>query len=266
MKIGCCGGIAQAQALKEAGFEYLEVNVQQLLKGDEDDAAWAKQAPDVDALPLPLEAANCLVPGHHKLVGPTRDLATLKSYMQRVTKRAKQLGISRLVLGSGGARQRPDDVPYAVAFEQIAEFARVAGDCAAAHDIVIVIEHLNGKECNMIVKLEEEARLIAAAAHPAVAALVDSYHFGLESEGSASFALIAKDLQHAHVAEPVNRVEPGAHGSSGFDFVGFFADLRRAGYDQRVSFEGKWSAGPEVSAPRCVAAIREAWDAAGDAI
>ena len=45
-----------------------------------------------------------------------------KDILRRVAKRAERLGIQRLVLGSGGARKRPDGVTETQAFEHIAEF------------------------------------------------------------------------------------------------------------------------------------------------
>jgi len=266
MRFGCCGGIDSASMFKDAGFDFLEVNIQQVLRGDDDDAAWSAGAPDADALPIQIEAANCLVPGHHPIVGPQRDLGVLDTYMQRVARRARSLGIERLVFGSGGARKRPDGVDEDTAFAHLVEFAKLAGDACAAHGVTLVVEHLNAKECNTIVRLEEEARLIAAADKPSVRALVDTYHYGLEGEHDATLALVLPTLAHVHVAEPHGRFEPGAHGDSdeAFDFVGFFGQLRAAGYDQRISFEGKWSGDDTAAlAAKTNAFVRHAWAAAG---
>ena len=159
MRIGCCGGIEQAAEVRAAGFDFLEVNVQTVLQGDLPDDQWRRTAPDPAKLPLPIEAANCLVPGNHPLLGPKRDLKALKIYLQRVAERAQRLGISRLVFGSGGARRRPDDLaPDAVA-PQLAEFVRLAGDVCGRHGIVLTIEHLNAGETNTVNKLAQALSL-----------------------------------------------------------------------------------------------------------
>lgn len=265
MRLGCCGGIGDAAKFKAAGFEYLEVGVQGVLKGLETDEAWAAGAPDVDALPLPVEAANGLVPASLPIVGPERDLGALKQYMERVTSRAKKLGIQRLVFGSGGARKRPEGVDEATALEQIVEFCRVAGDACAKHDLLLVIEHLNRSETNTINSLAQERELMERAGHPAVAALVDSYHYGVENDSEEDLLSLSGRLHHVHVAEPVDRVQPGAHGAFGesekaWDFEHFFCLLRKMGYRERVSFEGRWTGPVEEVGPACVAMLRKAWN------
>src|SRR5690625_2069721 len=100
MRLGCCGSIEQAGMLKDAGFDFLEVAVGPVLMGQAEDAAWADAAKAAAGSALPIEAANCLVPGSLPVVGPQRDVAALTQYMQRVAKRAGQVGIQRLVFGS----------------------------------------------------------------------------------------------------------------------------------------------------------------------
>ena len=264
MRLGCCGGIGDAGKIRDAGFEFLEVGVQGVLKGLEDDAAWSASAPDFDALPLPIEAANVLVPGSLPLIGGGRDVAALRQYMERVARRAKTVGIERIVFGSGGARKRPDDVDEATAMAELAEFCGIAGDALAKHDVVLVIEHLNRKETNTINTLAQERELMDRVNHPAVAALVDTYHFGLENDSEADLLSLGHRLKHVHVAEVVDRIQPGGHedASKRYDFEHFFCVLRKMGYRERVSFEGKWTGPVEEVGAACVKFLREAWASA----
>lgn len=268
MRLGCCASIDDAAKLKAAGFEFLEVGVQNVLKGQEDDATWSANAPKVEALPLPIEAANGLVPASLPIVGPQRDLAALKQYMHRVCDRAGKIGIRRLVFGSGGARRRPDGVDDATAFDHIVDFCRIAGDAAAPRGVTIVIEHLNRGETNTINSLAQELELMDRVDHPAVMALVDSYHYGKESETDNALLALGHRLKHVHVAEVVNRCQPGGNGPFGttpdaFDFETFFALLRKIGYRERVSFEGKWTKPVEEIGPATVELLKSAWQNAG---
>jgi sugar phosphate isomerase/epimerase len=237
--------------------------VQQLLKGEADDAEWSAGLADLDACPLPIEAANCLVPGSLPIVGPERDVAPLKQYMQRVTQRAAKVGIQRMVFGSGGARKRPDDTPEDEAFKQIVEFAKIAADAAMAAGVVIVVEHLRQAETNTINSLADELRLIEAVDSPHLKALVDSYHMGIEGDSDEDLLALDGHLQHVHVAEPSGRHQPGkpAEGEP-YDWEHFCCLLRKLGYDQRISFEGKWSGEVADEAGPMIQRLREAWDAA----
>src|SRR5690606_16491199 len=162
--------------VKAAGFDFIEVGVQPVLQGQLADAEWVKTAPDPAKLPLPIEAANGLVPASLPIVGPERNLHALRQYLERVTRRAKQVGITRLVFGSGGARKRPEGVDAATAAEHIAEFADMATDMCGDQGIILVIEHLNAGETNTLNKLHEAKELCDRIGKSALMVLVDSYH------------------------------------------------------------------------------------------
>ncbi len=269
MRLGYCGSLDDAAVLKAAGFDFLEVNVQQVLQGKLSDADWQRTAPDPDRFVLPVEAANCLVPGDMPVVGPGRDLDALQRYMKHVAHRASRLGIWTLVFGSGGARKRPDDVSPRLAMDHIAEFLDIAGDACAARRVTLVIEHLNRNETNTVNSLADAAELCDRVANPAVQVLVDTYHFGLEREDEQAVIDLGDRLRHVHIAEPVGRIQPGGHGDTSpdsFDFPGFFAVLSKIGYDGRVSFEGKLTAPLPDCGHAIVSVVRDAWQAAREGV
>ncbi len=266
MKLGCCGTIDQAAEMKAAGFTYVEIHVQNVLKGEISSAEWEKTRPDPSKFVLPTPAANCLVPGSLPVVGPNRDLAKLQDYIQHVARRAQLLGLRTLVFGSGGARKCPPDLGLGKAMDQLVEFTHMAGEVCSHHGVTIVIEHLNQSETNTINKLSQELELIKRANHPNVLALVDSYHYGLEKETDLALLSLEGVLAHVHVAEPIDRIQPGGHGQASgkaYDFVHFFRLLRRIGYDGLISFEGKWTQPMNQVGPATVAYLQECWDKAG---
>ncbi len=265
MRLGCCGTIEQAGVMRDAGFDFLEVNIQGVLKGHEPSDVWDAQAPDVSKLPLPIEAANSLIPGSMPLIGPARDMKALQDYMQRIAKRAQRLGIQRLVFGSGKARMRPENVSHEQAMKDIIEFTTMAGQICGHHDVMLVVEHLNFPECNMINKLDETRAICDAINSPHVQGLVDSFHWGLEKDTDQAILDLGQLIRHVHIAEPDGRGEPGkpAHPENAFDYESFFCVLRKAGYSERVSIEAKWTGPLEEKAAAAVELVRKAWDAAG---
>lgn len=268
MRLGCCGSLEDVSAMKSAGFDFVEVNVQSVLRGEEPDEVWEASVPDLSGIDLPIEVANCLVPGSMPLVGPARDMAALQAYMGRVTRRAERLGIGLLVFGSGAARHRPDDTPEEQAMDQITDFTRMAAEVCATRDIKLVVEHLCTKECNTINTLAELKTLIDRTDHPHATALLDSYHYGVEQENIQDILDLNGHIQHVHVAEPIGRCQPGVHGqptdsADAFDFVEFFRTLYQIGYKERVSIEANWRGELSDAAPVCVAMLRDAWEQAG---
>lgn len=265
MRLGCCGKIEDIDEIHGAGFDFIEVGVQPVLRGDEPDEQWRENAPDPEKLPIPIEAANSLLPTHHAVVGDDRDLDGLRTYMTRVVERAAHLGIERLVLGSGKARLRPKEMSEGEAMDQLTEFCLMAGEICARHKVMLVIEHLHKGETNTINSLEDELILIERVDNPWVRGLVDSYHFGLEQESDEAIVRLGDYVRHVHVAEVVDRLEPGGHGKSdqAFDFESFFCTLRKVGYRERVSIEARWSAPVSEAGPGAIELLRRTWLAAG---
>lgn len=265
MKLGCCGGLESAQQMRDAGFDFIEVGVQAVLKGQTPSSEWDATAPDPAKLPLPIEAANGLLPGTLPVVGPARDLVALQDYMQRVAKRAQRLGIRRLVFGSGKARQRPAEVSPEEAMQHIIEFSAMAAQVCAHHDVILVVEHLNSGECNTVNRLDETRAICEAVNHPALQGLVDSYHYGLEKDTEQAVLDLGPMIRHVHVAEVDGRGQPGhpAHADQAFDFAEFFCLLRKTGYNERISIEARWSGPIAEKGPAVVELLRKAWDTAG---
>ena len=73
--------------------------------------------------------------------------------------------------------------------------------------------------------------------HPYVRVLADMYHVCKEKEDFANVVRAGKDLRHVHIAEPEVRTIPSFNDS--FDYSTFHAALQAAGYNARISLEGK---------------------------
>src|SRR5438477_13157867 len=105
MRFGICTKLENADAVKDAGWDFVEENAQGLFRGLEH--SWAGQV-RVMTSALPIPAANTLVPGSLKITGPEANLDRLKEYMTLVLERAGQIGPNILVFGSGGAANVAD--------------------------------------------------------------------------------------------------------------------------------------------------------------
>ncbi len=256
MRFGICGSPGASAAIKAAGWDYVEGNVQGLLQGELPDEQWkAGNAAKTSAIPI--LAANCLVPGNLKITGPQADLGKLRSYMSRVLERAPKIGARTLVFGSGGARQVPEGFDRETARRQILDFLRMSAELASPHDVVIVCEPLNRKECNIINSVAEAMTYVRAVDHPNFQCLVDSYHFWLEDEPLENLRQAMPWIKHVHLADKVGRVAPGLSGQS--DYAPFFKVLKEGNYSGLISFEGKAMNDFPATAPKVLDYIKQAW-------
>lgn len=235
VKFGVCGGVDKAAAIKDAGWDYVEGGVQSLLQGVKEDAEWDGLA-KVQGMAFPVPAANMLVPGDLKVVGPVVDFEKLTQYMTRVLHRAAKCGTRTLVFGSGVARNVPDGYDRGEARQQILNFIRMFAPIAQQAGVTVVAEPLNKGECNILNSVEESMTYVKEVNHPNFQCLVDSYHFWLEREPLKNLEVAMPWIKHVHVADEQGRVAPGKSGNS--DYRPFFRVLKAGGYDGLISVEG----------------------------
>lgn len=244
MKFGVCCGVEYAELVKRVGFDYFELGF----------AAWA-QLPEeefeagkakIEELQFYPEAMNGMLPGDFRLTGPEADLAPVKAFLEKGFARAAAVGTKVVVFGSGGARRVPDDFhDQKAVYDQLEEYLLMASDCAEPYGINIAIEPLSFKECNILNTVSEAAYLAARVNRPNVRVLADYFHVAQNREDTESIVGFAHRMEHCHMAHPVTRkiMTP----DDGADYTPFFSALKKAGYENRVSFEGgfDWKDNPE---------------------
>ena len=259
MRFGICSNIQRAAEVRWTGADFLEESVQGLLQGLVADAEW-RGAELARGCPLPIPAANMLVPADLKIVGPSVDFERLQTYITRVGARARQIGIKILVFGSGGARSVPDGFERERAVAQIVAFAKMAAEVCLRNEIVLAVEPLNRKECNIINTLAEAMTYVKAVNHRAFRCLLDTYHFWMENEPLENIEPALASIAHVHVADKIGRVAPGESGSA--DYHPIFHLLKRAKYSGAISVEALGFNDFESAGKRVIAFLHRQWDEA----
>jgi sugar phosphate isomerase/epimerase len=253
MRFGCCVAPDQIDVIARAGFDFCELPAAAVLPF-EDDAAALPALRALAAAPLRPEAFNVLVPAKLPLVGPHVDRAALRAYLRRTFGRMAQLGGAVVVLGSGGARRIPEDMPRAQALDQLAESLALAADEANRAGIELALEHLNQGECNVFTTLAECQSFIEQRGLANLRLLADLHHLELEREPLDHVIAAAPLLAHIHVADGGRR----APGLGGYDYTGFMAALRGVGYNHRISAECMWE-NLEQQAAGALVFMRKQW-------
>lgn len=255
MQFGVCADPADSAWIPSAGADFIEGHVQAFLKPA--DEAWTPPvAPE--ALPLPLAAYNCFLPGDLKVTGPDADTKRLAAYAKRAFARARQMGSSVIVFGSGAARMIPAKWPREKAEDQLVEAMRVVGPLAKTEGITVTMEPLNRGETNILNSVADGLYFIRRAEAEGITVLCDFYHLALEEEPLENLDAAKGILSHVHIAEPVGRAAPGPNMT---DYKPFFAKLKGIGYDARISIECTWDDMKSQLAPS-LAFLRQEWEAA----
>jgi len=246
IRIGVCTGPENVGLLKEAGCDYVEAAARSFLKPDE--AEWTPPV-DLKSLPLRIEAYNSFLPGDLKITGPDVDLERLKTYVTRACERAKRVGSSVIVWGSGGSRKIPDGWDRAKAEEQYVAALRLAGPIAAAQGLTLALEPLPTRETNIANTTVEAMGYIRKAEAEGIALMVDLRHFTTMNEPLENLDACKDLLVHSHVGDPLSPPDR---------LKQQLARLKANGYAGRMSIEGGVK-DLENGLKPAVAALRKTW-------
>ena len=230
MRFGFCSSLKELSQVEEAGFDYLEPPVGDLMNEEE------FQNLNISSSKIKPEAFNCFLPSELKVVGKRVDEEKIKSYLKVAVGRVASLGGKVIVFGSGGARGVPDNFSPEEAYKQIKYFLNLAADEAKKKEIIIVIEPLASGHCNIINKVTEGLSLAKEVDREEVKLLADLRHMQEEKEDFSPLRLAKEYLFHIHLCDFDGKAQVYP-GKGTWDIAGFFKALKSIGYNNRVSIE-----------------------------
>ena len=237
--LGICSGPGSAAKLKASGFEFIEGSVGGSLKPDKTDEEYAPELERIKTCGLPMISCNGFFSGQFRLTGPEEGLRHDAAIKFAVTacERADKIGLTGIVLGSGGARNAPEGFDIDKAREQFIAFCKKLGSAIADRKVVIMLEPLNKKESNFLNTVSEGIEMVDAINHPRIKLLADIYHMMKDGEQPDPIRKAGARIVHCHVAELEGRQFPG---NKGEDLRPYYRALRDIGYKGGISCECGW--------------------------
>lgn len=254
VQVGWCTPLKTLEAAKTAGFDYAELGTTELATMS--DADFEQAAQTIKRVGLPTPVTNLFLPGTLKVTGPQIDQAAQLAYVRTAFTRLEKIGVTVVVFGSGGSRRVPEGFDKADAFKQLVDFGKRIAPEAQAHGITVAVEPLRKQECNIINSAGEGLELVNAINHPNFQLMIDFYHLASEKEDPEIVLRAAPHIRHLHTANPTGRVFP--LDASEYDYAPFFANLRKIGYDKRISVEAS-TTDFATQAPKSIALLRRSF-------
>lgn len=235
MKFGLCTPVSNLKMAYDMGYDYIEPSVTGIAAMDEEE--FLKAVDTVNNSPIKCEVCNIMFRSEVRLTGSGYSEETIIAYLDNAFSKIVQLGTEIVVLGSGGARRVPPDFDLHEGKRQFFHAAKVVGEIAAKFNLIIALEPLNQRETNIITTVKEGVELVQELNHPNVKLLADFYHMRMEDEPMSIIETAGNLLYHTHIAQGHERTYPLSQEEDIYDE--FFSALRNAGYDKRISIEGK---------------------------
>ncbi len=246
MKIGVCiTDYKKWNIVGASGYDYIEGNLGNITSASEEEYADILHAAKESGVDV--ETTNCFFPKGFMIYafdpatgeGTAEFADVLKNvaeYVDRAFSRVVPMGLKVAVLGSAANRKVPEGMKPEAAAAQFTEVLKACGDAALKYGVKIAIEPLS--DCNLVVTLADAVKFAKAADHPAVGVLNDFYHSARNSEDiTTSLKNAGELLYHMHIACPEGRKMPTIDDKD--IILGFCDELKKTGYDARISIEGK---------------------------
>jgi len=256
--LGVCTSYSNAALIKSFGYTFVEEGVGRFLIPDEKsggDAQYAKNLEMLKSVGVPVRSYTSFFPGDLKSVGEELHHEAILQRTELALKRAKEVGSTNIVFGSGGSRRIPDGFDREKAKQQHIELSKKMAPLAEKYKITISIEPLNKSETNFVNSLAEGAEIVEAVNNPWFRLLADIYHMKKDGEGPEQIIKYGKLIVHCHIAEKENRTPPGVEGD---DFRPYFRALKKIKYKNGLSLECRWK-DFETEVKNAIGVIREQW-------
>lgn len=234
MRYGICTGLENLGLLENLGYDYIEVSVTAAMKLEPEVLERYKKR--LKESKVKCEAFNILFPKTMELIDGNTSEEELKEYLHKAMALIQSLGGEVVVFGSGKCRRCPDHLAYGDAYQKLVKIYRITGEIAKEYGVYVVIEPLSRKETNMICTMAEGAILASDVAHPNVGLLSDYFHVAANHDCIEDIGIIKK-FGHIHIASSNGRRYPLTE--EGEEYGAFIKALKHAGYDGRISIEGK---------------------------
>lgn len=238
---------------KSAGFEYVELALQDVLPLSDDD--FGKLAAELHRLNLPARTGYNPIPKQLMLVGTNVDQAKLDAHLDHLLSRAAALKLQYIDLNSAASWKVPDGFPRDKAFAQLADFSRRFADAAAKSGITILIEPMRGTDSNMITNIVEALKLVTTVNKPNFQMMVDYSFLRIQNDDLNALLAVGDHLRNVHISNPPKRTYAMSDDES--DYATFFRLLKQIHYRGGISVHG----GPVTSitedAPKAIAFLRK---------
>lgn len=237
MKLGLCTNFDNVELAAKLGFEYVECAFNKLAAMPEEE--YQELLAKKDSFPIPVTKANLFLPADVKPLGPDACEKVQREYLERAFARGSAIGIKLVVFGSGGARNVPDGWSHARAWRQLCDFLELVAEYALKYDVVVALEPLRSRECNILNYVSEGTALCGIINHPYITVLGDTFHMESGAEPWDHLTRAGDKLSHIHISHGLpdmsDRIFPRE--GDGDDYSVVINVLKEMGYKGDVSVE-----------------------------
>ena len=232
-RIGICAGPGDVARAAAVGFDYIELNLNDVLSLD--DGACRAMAVEMRENDLYAEVVSGLLPPGVPIVGPEVSAKRLHAALDRSFDAAQALGAELVLFDCESSRRLPLRFDPAMAWRQLGNFVRILQSYAVRFDLKVVLLPLRRGAADLMNYASEAAMISAMLQLDRVGVAASSYNMAMEAESLSQLRRVGSLMWHMRTSNVLGNLPPKA--GDGEDYRQLFAALREMGYAGRVSCE-----------------------------
>lgn len=236
MRLGGFGNIKDYDHMRNAGFDYAELDLPELEAMPEYDfRVFCSKVYD-NQFPV-LTGARAIPVMEPWFFTDTFQITAYRGYLEQACRRAEQIGMRKLIFGNGKARRLlyEDSMKKEKNF---LDFMRMFAEIAGESGQDVILEPLGPQYTNYINTLPEAVRIIREVNMPNLFAMVDLRHMFWAEEPFEDIEAFAAFVRHVHMDYPRSypqRLFPKP--TDDYDYAPFLEAVKRSGYDDTLTIE-----------------------------
>ena len=225
MKLGGFGKTEDFDRIREAGFDYAELDMPEIEAMDE--TAFERFASHVQETGFPIPTGARLLPFTEPMFFlPGYDSRQLESYIRSSCKRNAQVGVRTILFGNGKARWLIDESSLSRE-NQFFDFIRMLCGIAGENEQRVLIEPLGPKYSNYLNTVPAVLEAVERINMPNLSVMADIRHFIWAGEPFEDIARFHERIGHYHIDFPLSWPErrwPNA--DDGYNYGAFLSQLK----------------------------------------
>ena len=235
MTLGTCSKIPNLELVSKYGFKYAEIKLSDVAKMTDEELG--ETINKLKELGLSVKTFNVFCSSSDFNLSYAADEQAIREYSHRALSNAQKLGGEIIVVGSGKARNIPEEYSFEEGREKFKRVLSIIADVAAEYNIKVALEPLNTNETNLINTLADASQLCKEINKPNLGFLADLFHMYRSGEDASEVLKYKGEILHAHIAKrDETRGAPGI-GDRQEDLIDFYDALKKIGYDGLICLE-----------------------------
>ena len=235
MRFGCFGLAKDVEAIAEAGFDFIELNLREVISMSE--AEFETLCNRIKAAGLDADVISWILPAELDLTSEETHYEQWRDYIATGITRATALGAMIWPIGNGRGRSiKPENGPAEVQQQRMRNFFSQLAAQVQPAGIQILMEPLGPDYSNHLLTLEEAITFANSTNMDNVKSMCDLRHLTSAGVPLSEIEVWQEYIRHAHIDIPTGTRRRFPRRDDGYDYTDYFRIIQKIGV-QRLSVE-----------------------------